>query len=309
MAIQGDVRDLDIPLLLSTTTFSRGVIEVDCPPLGTVMIYFQHGKVIAVARNGEFLENLLEVLDTILSVIRCRNGTFMMESLDDTEVNVPGTVSIDANHLMLWISSLIDEINNRSLFISDGTPLKLVPGKAKGVKDELAAAFLLLAMEYLVKGTTLRELRRNLPIRDDTLEYFVSRLMKEGVIVAYEGKSRPSESVESRPAERREVKPLKVFLSTDDPQVRDTVIGVLTDMGYAPEVIDEGLPVPDADLYIGDLNGKGFLWAGSLFGPFASRTVLIGSEDLKPARFVYLRKPIDPEKLREAIRRVIGQNM
>ena len=307
MAIQGNVRDLDIPLLLSTATFRRGVIEVECPPLGTVMIYFQHGKIITVARNGEFLNNLLEVLDTILSVIKCRNGTFMMESLDDTDVNVPETVSIDANQLLLWISSLIDEINNRSLTISDDTPLKLVPGKAKDVKDDLIAAFLLLTMEYLVKGTTLRELRKSLPIRDDTLEYFISRLMKSGIIAVSEEKSHPSE--EGRPAERKEITPLKVFLSTDDPRIRDMVIGVLTDMGYAPELVEEGLPVPDADLYVGDLNGKGFLWAGSLFGPFASRTVLIGSEDLKPARFVYLRKPIDPEKLREAIRRVIGQNM
>jgi len=306
MAIQGDVRDLDIPLLLSTATFKRGVIEVECPPLGTFMIYFQHGRVITIARNGEFLENLLEVLDAILSVIKCRNGSFMMESLDDTDVNVPETVSIDANQLMLWISSLIDEINNRSLSISDDTRLKLVPGKAKGVKDELAAAFLLLAMEYLVKGTTLRELRKSLPIRDDTLEYLVSRLINEGIIVVSEEVSPPEEK---QPAERKGSVPVKVFLRTDDPEVRDTVIGVLTDMGYLPEVVETGTPVPDADLYVGDLNGRGFLWANSLFGPFASRTVLVGSEDLKPARFVYLRKPIDPEKLREAIQRVIGQNM
>lgn len=299
MAIQGDIKDLDLPLLINTAAFRRGVVEVECPPLGTVLIYFRDGKVVSIVRNGELLENLLEILDTVLSLVRCRSGTFLMENLDDTDVEIPESISIDANQFTLLISSLIDEIEHRPEGPPDDLILRLVTERAKNVRDPLDAAFLLLAMEYLVRGTTLRELRRNLPIRDDTLEYFVARLLERGLIEVVEDKA-----PETR-AERTDLKgTVKVFLRAED-DVRRTVLKVLRDMGYEAEVY-EGEPTPDARIYVVDLNGKGFLWANALFGPYASRTLLIGSEELKPTRFRYIRKPLNEEEVRRALEELLS---
>lgn len=296
MAVQGDVRDLDIPLLISTATFRRGVIEVDCPSMGTVMLYFQDGKVVSVVRNGEILENLLEVLDTLIGIMECRDGTFFMENLDGEDVEIPEILGFDANQLMLWVSSLRDEINHRRTGLTDGDFLRLIPERAKGVKDNLDAAFLLLSMGELVRGTTLGDLKRSLSLRSSTVDYFVSRLVAEGVLsVEREGKRKG-----------REAKPVKVYILADDEEVKRTVEVVLKGMGYSPEFVEGGDPQPGMDLYVADLNGKGFLWANSLFGPFASRTVLVGTEDLKPARFAYVRKPLNAYALRSAFERILG---
>ncbi len=296
MAIQGDIKDLDLPLLINTATFGKGVIEVECPPLGTILIYFQNGKIVSILRNGESLENLLEIVDTTLSLIRCHSGTFLMENLDGTDVEIPVTMEMDVNQLTLWVSSLIDEIRHRTKPVPDDATLRLVPEEAKKVSDPFNAAFLLLAMKPLANGTTLKELRKSLPLRDDTLEYFVGRLMEMGVIEVVEERPEPTQT-ESRGK-------IKVFFKADGEE-REVVLKVLRSMGYEVEV-QEGSPPPDAQLYVVDLNGKGFLWANSLFGLYAPRTLLIGSEDIKPARFRYLRKPLKEEEVREALESLLS---
>ncbi|GEM_PF-6816101 len=291
MAIQGDIKDLDMPLLINTATFGKGVIEVECPPLGRILIYFRNGKIVSIIRNGEMIENLLEIVDTTLSLIRCRNGTFLMENLDGTDVEVPTTMDMDVNQLTLWVSSLIDEIKHHTRTLPDDAKLRLVPEKAKKISDPFNSAFLLLAVKPLASGTTLKDLRKNLPLRDDTLEYFVGRLVDMGVIeVVKEESEKPQ--VENRGR-------IKVFFMADGKE-REVVLKVLRSMGYEVEA-HEGDLSPDANLYVVDLNGKGFLWANSLFGLYASRTLLIGSEDIKPARFIYLKKPLKEEEVREAL--------
>ncbi|NPA79709.1 MAG: hypothetical protein GXO29_01480 [Thermotogae bacterium] len=289
MAIQGDIRDLDLSLLIGTASFRKGVVEISCPPLDSVRIYFGSGMILSVVRNGEVLGNILEVLDTLISVMRCRNGTFVMENLEGTDVEIPRGVSIDVDQATLWVSSLLDEMRHYTLNLPQDVPLRVIPERAKSVKDTLEAAFLLMAMDELVKGATLKELRQRLPLRDDTIEYFVSRLLREGVL----------EFVKDR-------KKVKVVVDADD-DVKSAVVSVLSSLGYEAEILSNGRRT-DAHLYVVDTDGRGFLWANSNYGNLTSRTILVGSSDIRSCRFRYIKKPVDIDALRRAVKEILKDN-
>ncbi len=278
MAIQGDIRDLDLVSLISTAAFRTGVIDVTCEPLGSVVIYFKDGKIISVLRNGEILENFVEILDTFITLIRCRKGTFMMENLEEADVEIPKTLSIDANHLILWVSSLIDEINSTQLGVDDDTFVRINVGEAKKLSDTLDISFTLLVIPYLVHGITVRELRKLVPLRDDLLDYFLAKLIGKGVI----------EVAERKPEQRS----IRVYIDVPDENLSSLILSELRKRGYEPQTnLDGKIKDPyEAQILFVDITGRGFLWANTLYGPYASRTVLIGKEELKPKRFFYLKK-------------------
>ncbi|NPB03480.1 MAG: hypothetical protein GXO39_03570 [Thermotogae bacterium] len=293
----GNVRDVELGSLIKGFSLKDSVLRIDCPKMDApLVIFIKDRQVVSVFYRDIPVKNLLEMLDILTLAFYCEDATFSLEAPDYENPSVregfKESFFMDPQHLVIWVASFKDELSKVSedlLGSLKNKRIRMLPEKAKDVKGDLEASFLLMAVAPLMRGTTLEELYSQLPISERSVNLFVEKLLKMGVLVVDEGEIKES---------RGEV---VVLMEGLDPDLEKTVFESLKGMGLSPKKVSRKRKLPNADLYIVDIGGKGFLWANSVYGTRADRTILIGSEDIRPSRFLYLKKPVSVSDLSKAI--------